>query len=280
MYLRLENFDGPLDLLLHLIKQQEINIFNIPISIVAEQYITYLRNVPMLDFHSAGEFLAMAAQLLEIKANLLVPALQNKLVDAQSLEDIPEDDPRRTLVESLLEFEAIREACEKLDKLSILGRDVFPSGEASRCEEEFENLLAPIKGDAFSLVIAFERMLLRYAQSQSAPKVKVRAQKVTIQSRMVVIKRRLEMMQQVTLRELFDDCETRYDLIVTIMATLELAKAHHVLLRQDELFSPIVITVGEKFYEDAPELGDDGGESGGGTKPVKPAEPEPSLSPE
>lgn len=271
MYLRLENFDGPLDLLLHLIKQQEINIFNIPISLVAEQYVAFLRNSPMLDFHSAGEFLAMAAQLLEIKANLLVPALQNKLVDAQSLEDIPEDDPRRPLVESLLEFEAIREACEKLDKMSILGRDVFPSGECSRLEDEFDKLLAPIKGDSFSLVIAFERMLLRFAQSQSAPTVKVRAQKVTIQSRMVVIKRRLEVIQHVTLRELFEDCETRYDLIITIMATLELAKAHHVLLRQDELFAPIVITVGEKFYEAAPELGDDGASETQKSKP-SPAE--------
>jgi segregation and condensation protein A len=276
MYLRLENFDGPLDLLLHLIKQQEINIFNIPISLVAEQYVTYLRNVPMLDFHSAGEFLAMAAQLLEIKANLLVPALQNKLVDAQSLQDIPEDDPRRQLVESLLEFEAIREACEKLDKLSILGRDVFPSGEATRREEEYDNLLTPIKGDSFSLVIAFERMLLRFAQSQSAPTVKVRAQKVTIQSRMVVIKRRLGITQHVTLRELFDDCETRYDLIVTIMATLELAKAHHVLLRQDELFSPIVITIGDKFYEQAPELGDEGSDA---VQKPKNAESEPIPSP-
>ncbi len=273
MYLRLENFDGPLDLLLHLIKQQEINIFNIPISIVAEQYVAFLRNAPMLDFHSAGEFLAMAAQLLEIKANLLVPALQNKLVDAQSLEEIPEDDPRRPLVESLLEFEAIREACDKLDRLSILGRDVFPSGEATRREEEYDKLLAPIKGDAFSLVIAFERMLLRFAQSQSAPTVKVRAQKVTIQSRMVVIKRRLELTQQITLRELFEDCETRYDLIVTIMATLELAKAHHVLLRQDELFSPIYITVGEKFFESAPELGDEGSQA---TPRPQSASPEPS----
>lgn len=272
MYLRLENFDGPLDLLLHLIKQQEINIFNIPISIVAEQYVAFLRNAPMLDFHSAGEFLAMAAQLLEIKANLLVPALQNRLVDAQSLEDIPEDDPRRPLVESLLEFEAIREACERLDRLSILGRDVFPSGEATRREEENEKLHTPIKGDAFSLVIAFERMLLRFAQSQSAPTVKVRAQKVTIQSRMVVIKRRLEMTQQVTLRELFDDCETRYDLIITIMATLELAKAHHVLLRQEELFSPVIITIGEKFYEAAPEFGDEGSPA---NPPVKPSPEEP-----
>jgi segregation and condensation protein A len=268
MYLRLENFDGPLDLLLHLIKQHEINIFNIPISNVAEQYVAFLRNTPLLDFHSAGEFLAMAAQLLEIKANLLVPALQNKLVDAQSLEEIPEDDPRRPLVESLLEFEAIREACEKLDRLSLLGRDVFPSGESIRREEEYDKLLAPIKGDSFSLVIAFERMLLRFAQSQSAPTVKVRAQKVTIQSRMVVIKRRLGITQQVTLRELFEDCETRYDLIVTIMATLELAKAHHVLLRQDELFSPIVITIGEKFYESAPELGDEGSPSGPRPEPA------------
>jgi segregation and condensation protein A len=276
MYLRLENFDGPLDLLLHLIKQQEVNIFNIPISVVAEQYVAFLRNAPVLDFHLAGEFLAMAAQLLEIKAQLLVPALQNKLVDAQSLEEIPADDPRRPLVESLLEFEAIREACDKLDRLSILGRDVFPSGEIIRREEEYENLLAPIQGDAFSLVIAFERMLLRFAQSQSAPTVKVRAQKVTIQSRMVVIKRRLEVTQEVTLRELFEDCETRYDLIVTIMATLELAKAHHVLLRQDELFSPIIITIGAHFFDAAPELGDEG--SPAQAQPSSsPAQPEPVL---
>ena len=103
MHLRLENFDGPLDLLLHLIKAQELNIFNIPIAIITEQYLSFLKQVPALDFHSAGEYLAMAAQLIEIKANLLVPVLQNNLQESQTLEDIPEDDPRRVLVEQLLE---------------------------------------------------------------------------------------------------------------------------------------------------------------------------------
>lgn len=258
MQLRLQNFDGPLDLLLHLIRAQEVNIFNIPMSIIAEQYLSFLRHVPDLDYHVVGEYLAMAAQLVEIKANLLVPALQNKIADAQTFADMAEEDPRKPLVAQLLEFEAIKQACLELEGLDMLGRDVFASGESVRREKEFEDLTAPIKGDPFSLVIAFERLLLRFAEKQSAPKVRVRAQKVTIQSRMMQVKRRLELALQVgndlTLRDMFDDCETRYDLIVTIMAVLELSKANHLNLEQGELFAPIFLRVGEKFYDAAPEL--------------------------
>jgi segregation and condensation protein A len=255
MHLRLQSFDGPLDLLLHLIKAHEVNIFNIPMSLITEQYLGFLRQVPELDFHQAGEYLAMAAQLIEIKAGMLIPALQNRLVEnPDALEDMAADDPRRPLVELLLEREAFRRAVDELDALSLLGRDVFPSGEMNRRKEEFENTDAPIKGDPFSLVIAFERLLLRFAETRAAPVVRVRAQKITIQSKMQRIKRKFEIVEEFTIREFFDECETRYELIVTLMAVLELSKANHLNMLQAELFGPIVLTRGPKFYDLAPEL--------------------------
>ena len=258
MQLRLESFDGPLDLLLHLIRAQEINIFNIPMLLIAEQYLVYLRNAPNIDYHVVGEYLAMASQLVEIKASMLVPALQNKIPDAQNFDDIPEDDPRRPLVAQLLEFEAIKKACLELESLSILGRDVFPSGEHLRREVEFSEIEGPLKGDPFSLIIAFERLLLRFAEKQTEPTVRVQSQKITIQSKMTHIKRRLEiciaMSVNLTVRDLFDDCETRYELIVTIMGVLELCKAHHLNVEQAEFFAPIYLSVGVRFYDVAPEL--------------------------
>lgn len=273
MHLRLQSFDGPLDLLLHLIQAAELNIFDIPMSLITEQYLGFLRQVPELDFHQAGEYLAMAARLIEIKVAMLIPALQNRLEGAQSLEEMSEEDPRRPLVEMLLEREALKAASLQLEALSILGRDVFPSGEPLRRSAEFEDLEAPLRGDPFALVIAFERLLLRYAETRVAPIVKVRAQKITIQTKMVAIKRRFETASESTLREFFDECESRYELIVTLMAVLELSKAAHLALAQAELFGPIVIMRGPKFYDLAPELEGEGEEGKDAAAPTAAANP-------
>jgi segregation and condensation protein A len=255
MRLHLANFDGPLDLLLHLIKAHEVSVFNIPIVLITEQYLSFLRNVPDLDFNEAGEYLAMAAQLIEIKAAFLVPALQNTLADnPESLEDLSADDPRRSLVEQLIAYEAIKEACIELNKLKMLGRDVFPSGEAKRREGEVDESMQPIKGDPYELVIAFERVLLRFAQKRNAPKVTVHAQKITIESRMVKLKDFFRVVPAAQMTELFVDCESRYELIVVFMAVLELCKANQLQLEQHEHFGPITITHGPKFEEDAPEV--------------------------
>lgn len=250
MRLRLENFDGPLDLLLHLIKAQEINIFNIPILLITEQYLSFLRQVPDLDFHVAGEYLAMAAQLIEIKAQYLVPVLQNKVIEnPNSLADVPDDDPRKDLVKQLLAFDNIKLAVEMLANQKMLGRDVFASGEHKRREHEFTDDNAPIKGDAYELVIAFERVLLRFSESRAAPKVTVRAQKITIESKINQIKERFHFYPSATLLEFFELCETRYELIVTLMAVLELCKANQLEIDQTEPFGTIHVRPGTKFHE-------------------------------
>lgn len=249
MHLRLENFDGPLDLLLHLIKAQELNIFNIPIVMITEQFLGFLKQIPQLDFHAAGEYLAMAAQLIEIKANMLVPVLQNRYDQIQSLEDIDDGDPRKILVEQLLEFEAIRKASEILGAQSHLYKEIFPSKEGKRREDEFSVFEHPIKGDAFELVIAFERVLLEFSVQKAAPRVTVKAQKITIQQKMISVKKRIEVADAMTLRELIFNCISRYELIVTIMAVLELCKANHLIAQQDQVFGEIQLLRGTQFDE-------------------------------
>jgi segregation and condensation protein A len=254
MHLRLQSFDGPLDLLLHLIKVQELNIFNIPMSLITEQFLAFLRQVPELDFHQAGEYLAMAAQLIEIKVAMLIPALQNRMgEDVLGLNEMDENDPRKPLVAALLEREALLRAVAQLDAMSLLGRDVFPSGAHHRLQTEFEHVEAPIKGDAFSLVLAFEQVLLRFAREKNVPVVKVHAQKITIQKKMELIKFKFEMQEEFFFKELVSVCESRYELIVTFMAILELSKAGQVEIQQGEIFGPILIKKGKMFEEEAPD---------------------------
>ena len=251
MHLRLQSFDGPLDLLLHLIKVQEMNIFNIPMALITDQFLSFLKQVPELDFHQAGEYLAMAAQLIEIKVALLIPALQNRVVDeATALDDIPDGDPRKALVQALLEKEALMRAVNQLDSLSLLGRDVFPSGAHLRLQSEYEHLEAPIKGDPFSLVLAFEQVLLRFARSKNVQTVKVHAQKITIQKKMALIKQKFLLEEEFLFRDVAVICESRYELIVTLMAVLELSKAGQLLLQQSEIFGPILLQKGKLFEEE------------------------------
>lgn len=254
MHLRLESFDGPLDLLLHLIKAQELNIFNIPIVMITEQYLGFLKQVPELDFLTAGEYLAMAAQLIEIKANLLVPVLQNKSqTDAENLAQVSEEDPRKDLVQQLLEFEAYKKASEVLQQLNSVAQDHFPTAEYKRREEEFSAFEHPIKGNPFDLIIAFEKVLLKFS-NKSTPKVVVRAQKITIQQKMEFIKKKLSEIDSITLKLLFTECSSRYELIVLIMALLELCKANHVNVFQAAMFADVEISKGLKFFDDTSTL--------------------------
>jgi len=256
MHLRLENFDGPLDLLLYLIKTQELNIFNIPITYITEQFLGFLKQVPELDFHMAGEYLATAAQLIEIKANMLIPVLQKNIQEPQNLEEIQGEDPRKQLVEQLLEFEALKKASEFLAVAGQIQQEIIPSGECKRRAEEFSKFEHPIKGNPFDLVIALERVLLKFSMQKASPRVTIRAQKITIQQKMIVIKKRLTESFPLTLKDFILDCLTRYDLIVTIMAVLELCKANHLEITQEVALADITISRGLKFFEESTSIVD------------------------
>jgi segregation and condensation protein A len=257
MRLRLESFDGPLDLLLHLIKSQEINIFNIPIRLICGQYMQYLREEPNLNYMLAGEYLAMAANLIELKAMTLIPALQGRLADAASLEEISDSDPRKPLVQALLQYELIRDAAVQLEARSL--RESFPSGEFKRRREEFEQVSEELTGNAFTLVIVLERLLLKFSeQKRNETRVSIQVQKITIQSKMLQVQTLLlNRTEPLEFKEFLPLCESRYELIVTIMALLELAKSRHVSLHQTELYGPLFIEKGESYESEVPVVPDD-----------------------
>lgn len=254
MHLTLSNFDGPLDLLLHLIKVQEINIFNIPIERVTGQFLAFIRQLPTLNYAEAGEYLSMAAQLIEIKARMLLPNFQPAPEDAQSLDDISDNDPRKTLVAQLLEQEAaqLRAAALELAAAASFGETRFGSGEASRRAEEWEDLPGPLVGEPLQLLLALERVLVSFAREQSMPTVRVRAQRISIHTRMEQLKDRFAVQPQCFFTDLLEDCESRYELIVTLMAVLELCKARQLDFKQELNYGPIDIFQGDRFADATP----------------------------
>ncbi len=254
MHLRLANFDGPLDLLLHLIKVQEVNVFNIPIAPITEQFLSFIQQVPELNYSEAGEYLAMAAQLVEIKSRMLLPSFEPEPGEASSLEDISDNDPRKPLVAQLLEMEAaaIRAAAQELQAAARLGETMLPSGEGKRREEEWEALPRPLKGDVFQLLLSFERVLLNFAKEKAVPTVTVKSQRISIHDRMVQLKEKFGLRRSWFFAELLEDCESRYELIVTLMAVLELCKAKQLDYAQEHTYGPIQIFQSDCFDEPTP----------------------------
>ena len=152
---KIENFEGPLDLLLHLIKKNEINIYDIPIALIAQQYLDYLSVMKDLNLTVAGEFLVMAATLLHIKSRMLLP------VDEVVVDEEDGPDPREELVRRLLEYKQFKEAASQLDYKERLWRDVFsrepgPSVELTKDESLLDEI------SLFDLVDALQGVLSRH----------------------------------------------------------------------------------------------------------------------
>lgn len=248
MHLKLEHFDGPLDLLLYLIKAQDLNVFDIPISQITIQFLSFIRQANKLDIHQAGEYLAMAAQLIEIKTNALLPTLKNEQGGAQNFEEISDADPRKPLVEQLLEYENIKKLSEQLVLKNSVLENIFSSVEFKRREEEWNKFERPIKGSPFDLAIVFERILLQYSHIKTLPKVTVHTQKITIEQKMNQIVGKIDCISDIMhLKELIFDCESRYELIVLLMALLELSQKGRIILIQNNELEDIYISKGARF---------------------------------
>ena len=247
LQLRLESFDGPLDLLLHLIKVHEVDIFNIPIVLITNQYLSFLSQVDDLDFHEAGDYLLMASQLIEIKAKMLVPILQNREVVEE--EEILEGDPRAKLVADLLQYQTIKELASRFEKKNEEYHNTFISGEPQRRQDELEWYAkeGQVKGNPLDLIISFERVLLRFQKVKKDHKVKVLKQRITIQDQMKKLIEELRQKGNLSFFEQLRACETRYEIIVLFMAMLELAKEKILYLVQETAFFDILICSAEKI---------------------------------
>ena len=227
---QLDIFEGPLDLLLHLIKKNEVSITDIPIATITEQYLSTLELMQSLNLDVAGEFLVMAATLIHIKSRMLLP-----LGEEGEEEEEEEGDPREELVRQLLEYQRFKEAAEELERREILKRDVFvrPIEAPEEVETvEFEGL------SLFDLISALRNVLERLPE-QGVHEVTLET--VSVREKMNFLLDDLRRRGKVIFQSLFEGATSRMEVVVTFLAMLELVRIHAIRVRQEERVGPIVI---------------------------------------
>ncbi|MBI4374799.1 MAG: segregation/condensation protein A [Deltaproteobacteria bacterium] len=227
--IRLPVFEGPLDLLLHLIKKEDLDIQEIPISLILTQYLEYLRLAEDLDVDLAGEFLDMAAELAYIKSKMLLP-------DSETEED-EGNDPRAGLVQKLLEYQKFKRAAMTLLQRPILGKNVFkraPSETGAEITGEEE----VIEADTLSLLTAFQELLKRMPKGKSH---EVFRERVGVSERVLELIEKIRGTDRSLFDALFQEDRSRTELVVTFLALLEMARQKLIRIVQDGVGAAIVV---------------------------------------
>lgn len=224
---RLEVFEGPLDLLLHLIRTQEVDIYDIPIARITDQYLEYLQIMRDLSINVAGEFLLMAATLIYIKSRMLLPA-------EPALEGEETEDPRMDLVQQLLEHERFKNAAHLLYERETVELSTWSRGESEFAADEQEMISANV----FDLVKAFHVIVERYKDQIV---MEVQRENITLEGKLQEIRRLLTVRKDFCFSMFFEQKLSKLHLVVTILALLELVKRREIRLFQKGMFEDIRI---------------------------------------
>jgi segregation and condensation protein A len=244
--LELPHFEGPLDLLLHLCQKHELDILEIPIAFVTGKYLEYLAVMQLMELDLAAEYLVMAATLAHIKSKMLLPAPPPGQDDDTGLED--EGDPREALIRRLLEYQKYKLAGEQLAARGVAGRDVFPRGMAVQTLAEGGAGAEPPHGGLpplaeipiFALVEAFQRVLDRSKVKLSHDVV---ADRISLSDRIGELADLLGQRRRVAFEEIFTGLATKFDLVITFLALLEMTRLRMTRLFQTEPLGPLYIEV-------------------------------------
>tara|TARA_B100001250_G_scaffold401927_1_gene414383 strand:- start:728 stop:1534 length:807 start_codon:yes stop_codon:yes gene_type:complete len=222
----LEAFEGPLDLLLYLIKKQNIDILDIPIARITEQYMSYIELMEILELELAGEYLLMAAMLAEIKSRMLLP---------RHTEDEDEEDPRAELIRRLQEYERYKEAAEKLDELPRYERDIFSTAAdfpGRKTNHKPPDVAMETILKVFSEVIARAEMFSNHMIQREA---------LSVRERMSIVLEKVNTETFIDFKDLFTAEEGRAGAIVSLLAILQLMKDSLIQLAQNEPNGPIYV---------------------------------------
>ncbi len=233
--IKLEIFEGPLDLLLYLVKRDHLNIYDIPIAKVTEQYLEYLNLMQLLDLNIAGEFLVMAATLMQIKSKMLLPAEPQEALEGET------EDPREELVRRLLEYERFKEIAESLRQRETDQKEVFkrPKTEIEKEIPQDGREEVYFEASIFDLIQAFTKAL------KDVPKevfYEVIKDEFTIEEKIHEILHLLLEKSNVQLAQLFSKAKNKLEIIVIFLAILELVRMKEIVCRQRELFQDIEIS--------------------------------------
>lgn len=239
----INEFEGPLDLLLHLIKEAKIDIYDIEIEAITKQYLDYIRAMEELNLSIASEYLVMAAELIEMKSRLLLPK-----TDVEEFDEY-EEDPREALINRLIEYQKYKEVSNKFKKLEEERQTIY-----TKIPENFRKYIEEskiIKNEDINisdLLEAFEKFLERKKMSRPLT-TKITKKEITVLERRNDIRKILSEKKKVPFTELFDIMRKDY-IIVTFLAVLEMAKRGELFIKQDNNFDEIIISeVGSEINE-------------------------------
>jgi segregation and condensation protein A len=231
--IKLELFEGPLDLLLYLVKKDHLNIYDIPIAKVTEQYLQYIELMKLLDLNIAGEFLVMAATLIQIKSKMLLPAEENQ--QAQE-----EEDPRQELIKRLLEYEKFKEIAQNLREREVNQQEIFKRPKLENKEE-----IQPPDGEVyfeaslFDLITAFSQALEDVPSEVFYEVVK---DEFTVEEKVHTLLHLMLVENSVELSRLFKEAKNKVEIVVIFLAVLELIRMREIVARQKGLFGEIEIS--------------------------------------
>ncbi len=229
--IQLPKFEGPMALLLYLIRKEEMDIMDIKIHEITKQYLEYIKLMKELDLEVAGEFIAMASTLIHIKSRMLLPQYD------ENGEVIETEDPRKELVQRLLEYQKYQEAGKSLYERPLLGRDVFARGVREKLDAKEEEIV--LEDNALFSLIAAYRNALRSVKKK-VHQVAAKAQ--SIASRILEIKDRLFVGSRVAMSDLIDSAtEKRRQVLITFLSLLELGKMGFVSLYQSDTYQEIYV---------------------------------------
>jgi segregation and condensation protein A len=221
-------FDGPLDLLLHLIRQEQINIYDIPVACIATEYLRYLQIMQELDIAVAGDFLVMAATLIELKTRMLLPRDPFAAADE-------EDDPRRELVDQLLEYQKYKAAAQMLWSRATVERAVF-----RRAEIETDKNNPEVTVGLFDLLKVFQEILTRHKEEVL---MEIEREEISMTEMLERLRNMVMSAGEVNLRVFFEQARSRRELVVAFLSVLELVRTTDVTLFQEQTFGDIVVRV-------------------------------------
>ena len=231
---KINEFEGPLDLLLHLIKESKMDIMNIEIEEITNQYMSYLHEQEKMNLEIASEYLVLASELLEIKSKMLLPSFKNE-------EEEEVEDPREELVNRLLEYQAYKEITKVLQEKEELRKEIYTKSPENIKNYIDENKEINLDISLDDLVDAFKKFLDRKKENKPL-KTKVTVNEISVSSRRHDIKRLLKDKKKVSFFELFPVVTKEY-VVATFLAILEMAKSKELVIVQNDTFDDIICEV-------------------------------------
>ena len=236
MDVKVLDFEGPLALLLHLIKESKVDIFNIPMEDITSQYLSYLHTLEVIDLEKASIYLPLASELMEIKAKMLLPKNEIEKEEAE--------DPRDDLVKRLLEYEAYKEITKSLKEKEQERKKVYTKLPSVLTPYMEENNIIENDNTLDDLIDAFQKFLKR-KEEEKPLKTKVTLKEITISSRRLEIQSILKTKKRAKFKELFHHYSRSY-VVATFLAILEMARESYLKITQDGLFEEIIVEVKEE----------------------------------